>query len=91
MHNQRSIVIPSPWPVTNPTIYSTLPIYTVIFNIGNGVESIKLGLFAKFHAQLVGLVAWQVPKTHQGTHQRSHHNMVFSMVAVVLASSKFGT
>ena len=60
MHTQRLMAIPSPWPVTNLTMYSTPPIYAVIFGIGDGVELAKMSLLAKFHAQFVCLVAWQV-------------------------------
>ena len=49
-------------------MYSTPPTCTVTFSIGKGVESAKLGLSAKFHAQLVGVAALQVPKTHEGNH-----------------------
>ena len=79
MHTQRLMAIPSPWLVTNLTIYSTPPTCDVIFGIGKGVELAKLGPLAKFHAQLVGLVAWQVPETHQGTFHRSHHSMIFQL------------
>ena len=52
---------------------------TVTFGIGKGVELAKLGPLAKFHAQLVDLVAWQVPKKHQGTHHRSHQSLIFQL------------
>ena len=45
-------------------MYSSTPTYAVLFGIGKDVEYAKLGLLAKFHAQLVGLVAWQVPNTY---------------------------
>ena len=67
------------WPVINLTIYNTPLISTVIFGIDNGVESVKLSLLAKSHAQLVYLVAWQVPRTHQGTYCRSHHSVIFQL------------
>ena len=34
----------------NLTIYSTFPTCNVTFGIGNGMESLKLGFLAKFHA-----------------------------------------
>ena len=58
-------------------MYGTPPTCALILGIGKGVESTKLGFLAKIHTQLVGLVAWHVPKTHQGTHQRSYHNVIF--------------
>ena len=79
MHTQRSMAIPSPWLVTNPTMYGTPPTRTVTFGISKGVESTKLGLLAKFHAQLVGLMAWQVSKTHQRTHHIPHHSVIFQL------------
>ena len=71
------MAIPSPWPVTNLTIYSTPPTCAVTFCIGDGMESVRFVLLAKFHAQLVSLMAWQVPKIHQGTHHRSYHSIIF--------------
>ena len=71
------MAIPSPWTITNLTMYGTPPTCTVTFGIGNGVESVKLGFLAKIHAQLVGLVAWQVSKAYQGTHHRSYPNVIF--------------
>ena len=56
------MAIPNPWLVSNITIYSTHLTCAEIFGIAKGVELAKLGSLAKFHAQLVGLVAWQVPK-----------------------------
>ena len=41
-----------PLAVTNLTMYGTPPISAVIFGIGDGVESAKMSLLAKFHAQL---------------------------------------
>ena len=79
MHTWRLIAIPSPWQVTNLTIYSTLPTCTVLFGISKGVELAKLGSLARFHAQLVGLAAWQVPRTHQGTDHRSHYIVIFQL------------
>ena len=79
MHTQRSIAILSPWLVTNLTMYSTTSTCKIIFDIRKGVEYTKLGLLAKFHAQLVGLAALQVPTTHQGTHQRFYHSEVFQL------------
>ena len=79
MHTQRLMAIPSPWIVTNLTMYSTLPICAVIFSISKGVESVKFVPLAKFHTQLVSLVAWQVPKTYQGTYHRSHYSMTFQL------------
>ena len=77
------MAVPKPWLVTNLSMYSTPLICPVIFNISEGVELAKLGPLAKFDAQLVGLVAWKVLKTHQGTHQvihnRSHHSMIFQL------------
>ena len=43
MHTQRLMAIPSPWLVTNLTIYSTPLTYAVTFGIGKGVELAKLG------------------------------------------------
>ena len=60
MHIQRSIAIPSLWIVANLTMYSNPLICAVMFGISNGVESVKLGLLTRFHAQLVSLAAWQV-------------------------------
>ena len=60
-------------------MYGTPPTHAVPFGIGKGVKLAKLGPLAKFHAQLVGLVAWQVPKTHQGTYHRSHHSVIFQL------------
>ena len=71
------MVIPSPWSVTNLTMYNTLPTCTVIFGVGVDVELVKLGLLAKFNAQLIGLSAWQVPKIHQGTYQKSQQSVIF--------------
>ena len=51
------MAIPNPWPVTNLAMYSTPPTCAVVFGIYKGVELAKLGSLAKFHAQLVGLVA----------------------------------
>ena len=79
MHTHKSMVIPRLWLVTNLTIYSTSPTFAVIFRINKGVELAKLGPLAEFHAQLVGLTAWQVFKTHQETHQRSHHSVIFQL------------
>ena len=58
MHTWRLVVIPSPWLVTNLTMYGTLLTCTMTFGISKGVESANLGPLAKFHAQLVGLVSW---------------------------------
>ena len=58
VHTQRLMAIPSPWIVTNLTMYGTPPTCAVTFGIGKGVESAKLGPLAKFHAQLVSLAAW---------------------------------
>ena len=77
MYNQRLIAIFSPWLVSNLTIYGNLPRCIVTFGISKGVESAKLGPLSKFHAQLVGLAACQVPKTHQGTYHRSHYSVIF--------------
>ena len=74
------MAIPSTWLVTNLTMYSTPLNCAVTFGIGEGVESAKLGLLAKFHTQLVGLAAWKVLKTHQGTHHRSYHSMIFQLL-----------
>ena len=41
-------------------MHGTLSTFAVIFGISDDVESAKLGLLAKFHAQLFNLVAWQV-------------------------------
>ena len=60
MHTQRSIAILSPWLVTNLAIYNTPETHAVIFSINNFVESVTLGLLAKFYAQLVGLATGQV-------------------------------
>ena len=60
LHIQRSVAIPKPWLVTNLTIYGTPSICAIIFSIGDGVESAKVRFLAKFHAQFVCLVAWQV-------------------------------
>ena len=68
-----------PLAITNLTIYGTILTCTVTFDIGKGVELAKLGPLAKFHAQLVDLVAWQVPKKHQGTHHRSHKSVIFQL------------
>ena len=38
--------IPSPWPVTNLTMYGTPPIYNVIFSISDGVELAKMSILA---------------------------------------------
>ena len=73
------MAIPSPWPVTKLTIYSTPLTCAVTFFIGDGMESVKLGFLTKFHSQLVGLAAWQVPKSHQGTYQRFHRSMIFQL------------
>ena len=54
------MAIPSPWPVINPTIYGTPLTCTVTFGSGDGVESAKMSLLAKYHAQLFNLAAWQV-------------------------------
>ena len=43
------MAIPSPWLVTNLTMYDTSPTKAVTFGIGNGVELVILGLLAKFH------------------------------------------
>ena len=51
------MTIPSPWVVTNLSMYSTLPTRAVTFGIGKGVELAKLGPLAKLHTQLVGLAA----------------------------------
>ena len=53
VHTWGSINIPSTWQLTNLTMYSTLPSCAMTFGIGKGVELVKLGLLAKFHAQLV--------------------------------------
>ena len=71
------MAIPSPWLVINLTMYSTPPTCTVTICIGKGVELVKLGYLHKFQAQLVSLAAWQVSKTHQGTHHTSHHSFIF--------------
>ena len=70
------MAIPSPWLITNLTLYSSLPTCAVTLSIGDGVESVKLGLLVKFHAQLVSLAAWQVSKIRQGTHHKSHHSVI---------------
>ena len=57
MHNWRSMAIPSPWPVTNLTMYSTPPTCAVIFGIGNSVGLVKLGIVSTFYIQLVGLAS----------------------------------
>ena len=72
------MAIPSPWPVTNLTMYSTPLTCAMILSIGDSVELVELGLLAKFYTQLVCLVAWQVPKSHQGTCHRSYHNVFFN-------------
>ena len=59
MHTWGSIAITSPWLVTNLTMYGTPLTCAVTFIIG-GVKLAKLGPLAIFHAQLVGLAAWQV-------------------------------
>ena len=71
------MAIPSFWPVINLTVFSSLPICTMTISIHDGVESVKLGLLAKLHAQLVTLAAWNIFKRHQGTHNRSHHSVIF--------------
>ena len=73
------MAVPSPWPVTNLTMYGNPLTCAMIFGISKCVELAKLGLFAKFHAQLVHLVASQAFKTHQGTHCRSHHSVIFQL------------
>ena len=60
-------------------MYSTPPIFTVVFGTGKGVELTKLGPLAKLHAQLVSLAACQVSKTHQRTYHRSHYSVVFQL------------
>ena len=57
MHTHRSMAVSSPWIVSNLTMYSTPLIFTEAFSIGEGVESIKLGILSIFHAQLVILAA----------------------------------
>ena len=79
MHTWRLIALPSPWLVTTLTMYGTPPTCTVIFGIDKGVKLAKLGPLAKFYAQLVGLAAWKVLKTHWGTYYRSHHSVIFQM------------
>ena len=69
----------SPWPITNLTMYGNPSTCAVTFSIGDGVELVKLGLLAEFHAQLVCLAAWQVFKTHQETHHGSHHSVIFKL------------
>ena len=59
VYTWRSMAIPSPWSVTNLTIYSTFPTHAVTFGIGNGVESAKKSLLISFHAQFVYLEAFQ--------------------------------
>ena len=76
MHTWRLMAIPSPWTVINLAMYSTPPTCTMTFGIFKGVELVKLGFLAKFYAQLVGLAAWQAPKTHQRTQKRSHHSII---------------
>ena len=73
------MAITNPWQVANLTMYGTPPTCAVTFRIGDGVESVKLDLLASFYAQLVGLAVCQVLKTHQGTYQRSHHNVIFQL------------
>ena len=51
------MAVPSPWPVTNLAMYSTLLICAVKFSIGNGVELAKISLLIKFNANFVYLVA----------------------------------
>ena len=60
MHTQRLMAVRSPWPVSNLTMYGTPPICTVIFGTSNDVESAKMSLLAKSHAQFACLVAWQI-------------------------------
>ena len=45
-------------------MYGIPPTCAVILGIGKGIELAKLGPLAKFHTQLVSLVAGQVPETH---------------------------
>ena len=45
-------------------MYGTLPTCAVTFSISKGVELVKLDLLTKFYAQLIGLEACQVLKTH---------------------------
>ena len=73
------MAISSPCLVTNVTMYSTPPTCAVIFGIDKGVELAKLCPLAKFHAQLVGLAAWKVSKTHKEIYHRSHHSMIFQL------------
>ena len=54
------MAVPRPWPLTNLTMYGTPPICVVAFGIGDGVESAKMSLLFKFHAQSVYLLACQV-------------------------------
>ena len=51
------MAIPSPWLVTNLTIYSTPPTCAVIFGVSECVELARLGFLARFYAQLIGLAA----------------------------------
>ena len=51
------MAVPIPWLVTNLTMYGNPQAHVMIFSIGKGVELAKLGPLAKFHAQLVVLVA----------------------------------
>ena len=60
-------------------MYGTPLTNTVKFSIIKVVESVKLGLLAKFHAQLISLAACQVLKTHQKTYQKSHHSIIFQL------------
>ena len=73
------MAIPNPWLVINLTMYGTPLFCAMTFSIDNSVELVNLDLLAKFYAQLVSLAAWKVLKTHQGTHHRSYHSVIFQL------------
>ena len=79
MHTWKSMAVPSPWIITNLTMYSASPAHAVAFSICGGEKSAKLDPLAKFYAQLVVLAAWQLPRIHQGTHRRFYHSIIFQL------------
>ena len=79
MHTWRLMAIPIPWLVTNLTMYSTPPTCAVAFGNGQCEELAKLGPLTEFHTQLISLEAWQVPRLHQKTYNRSYYSVIFQL------------